>query len=355
MHRPNQARPAFTLIELLVVIMIIAVLIALLLPAVQSAREAARRVQCVNNLKQIGIACHQYHDLNNCLPIGFNYAYDSRQAETDKCGGAFDGQSWLIPILQFIEQKPLYDSINQQTWIWGYENWTSTSNVVAAYTCPSEPQSGQKLPRNAKILKAVGFPVTGPPPLSYSSSYAALCGTTMVSTGSWEKYNCQVPGPILQAHNGAMSWRTISFSTMTDGLSTTMLGGDRAMTFLNQSYGEITSGYWFTAGLFNALATTTQSPNSFSRDLTKMRQPEFISIVTSLSSYHPGGVNVIFCDGSVRFIKSSVQSWPVDPDTLEPKGSTKDSMSVYQNLPPQGVWQSLSTRSGGEVIGAGDY
>src|SRR5215469_12791193 len=133
----NQSRRAFTLIELLVVIAIIAVLIALLLPAVQAAREAARRIQCTNNLKQIGLAVHNYESSNGCLPPGYK----------DCCWG-----TWVMFVLPHLEQGSAYNSYNfvggpnayDVNGLFRYEgavNTTVTANRINAMTCPSSPEN----------------------------------------------------------------------------------------------------------------------------------------------------------------------------------------------------------------------
>src|SRR5271166_430496 len=124
----------FTLIELLVVIAIIAVLIALLLPAVQSAREAARRMQCVNNLKQLGIALHNYHDALSIFPPGYIAASKFIDGETDTA----PGWSWASMILPQLEQASLYSSINVYLPIQAGANVTATQTIVGAYLCPSD-------------------------------------------------------------------------------------------------------------------------------------------------------------------------------------------------------------------------
>ena len=113
----RRARSGFTLIELLVVIAIIAVLIALLLPAVQSAREAARRMQCTNNLKQIGLAIHNYHDVQNRFPSGFIFQAPGMANRADRPNRAA-GFSWHTFILPFVEQANLYNQLNFQLGMW---------------------------------------------------------------------------------------------------------------------------------------------------------------------------------------------------------------------------------------------
>src|SRR5262249_21878868 len=140
-------RRAFTLIELLVVIAIIAVLIALLLPAVQSAREAARRTQCVNNLKQIGLAVHNYHQANNTFPLGASlntYSLSPLLNRAKNSWGAFGG------LLPFLEAQAIYNAANFN---WGVEegvnsicfwtNLTAADAQISHFLCPSDPNAGQ--------------------------------------------------------------------------------------------------------------------------------------------------------------------------------------------------------------------
>ena len=129
------ARPAgFTLIELLVVIAIIGVLVALLLPAVQMAREAARRTQCTNNLKQIGIALHGYHDVHNTFPSGGWIAVSGQPATQNMNTG------WSASVLPWLEQRPLFDSLNLSVVYDNPANSTATYTVLQVYLCPSEPR-----------------------------------------------------------------------------------------------------------------------------------------------------------------------------------------------------------------------
>src|SRR4051812_49279401 len=122
---------AFTLIELLVVISIIAVLIGLLLPAVQQAREAARRISCTNNLKQLGLAFHGYHDANGKLPMGYTFTP----------GYLRGGFGWGAMILPGVEQKPLFDSANFSLPLWNATNTTTAAIAVSFYLCPSDETS----------------------------------------------------------------------------------------------------------------------------------------------------------------------------------------------------------------------
>ena len=131
----NRKSAGFTFVELLVVITIIGILIALLLPAVQAAREAARRMQCTNNLKQIGLALHGYHATHEQLPYGSSYPV------------TFNG-TWAAFILPYLEQQGLFDSFNFNKPIYDAANQQAVTTVVAAYICPTDPQSQQPILSN---------------------------------------------------------------------------------------------------------------------------------------------------------------------------------------------------------------
>ena len=160
----RRIRGGFTLIELLVVIAIIAVLIALLLPAVQAAREAARRVQCVNNLKQMGLALHNYHDAVSIMPPGYIAASRFIDGETDTA----PGWSWAAAILPQLDQAPLYASINVWLPVQSPTNTTAVTTLLNAYLCPSDLLPGGTFP----IGDGLGGVVATVAP----SSYAACTG-----------------------------------------------------------------------------------------------------------------------------------------------------------------------------------
>ncbi len=139
--RSRTARPGFTLIELLVVIAIIAVLIALLLPAVQAAREAARRAQCVNNLKQIGLALHNYHDAISTFPSGYiDYQNNSIYTPDLDMG---PGWGWAALALPFLEQQPLYNAINFNLGIRSASNSTAVLTPLTVFQCPTDGYNPQ--------------------------------------------------------------------------------------------------------------------------------------------------------------------------------------------------------------------
>lgn len=352
----SRNRPAFTMIELLAVIMIIAVLIALLLPAQAASREAARRAQCINNLKQIGLACHSYHDQYGALPTGFSVTFDSRYAGLNKCGGG-DNQSWMVRILPFLEETNRYNALNHQTWISSAENFTSISGVVGHYACPSEPRSKRTWRIDSTDLKSLGFPVGRRTPYVMPSSYAAIAGTTTLRIKYNMDDNCNIPRPILEALNGVMSWEPIRFQDITDGLSSTLLAGDRATTQWPESKTRLVKGEWYLAGFRHSLATTMLPPNFFqNQKIANKNQPVSEHYASSLNSFHTMMVNALLCDGSVRVVRSNIQSRPVNTSRLLPEGSKIDAETgIYRNLPKAGVWQALSTRSGGEVIIEDDY
>ena len=139
-------RAGFTLIELLVVIAIIAVLIALLLPAVQSAREAARRIQCTNNLKQIALAASNYHDVNGCFPGG-SYSPLVKPATWHFA----QNFSCFVRMLPFTEQSPMYNAVNFNNNYGSYTNVTIAGVRLAMLTCPSDTANEPTLLRNAKL------------------------------------------------------------------------------------------------------------------------------------------------------------------------------------------------------------
>ncbi len=276
MPKPSApSRPAFTLIELLVVIAILAILIALLVPAVQKVREAAARAQCLNNLKQIGLACHAYHDARHGLPPGY--------AATAAYPATTPGWGWAAYVLPYLEQQGLVQQINFTQPV---ETQAAIQTVLGVYLCPSDiPPAGPFAVTDATLATVC---------MAAPSSYAATCG---------DDYS-DVADP---TGNGIFYRNSRTRLTdITDGTSNTTMIGERAWS---QSKG-IWAGAPNNAVLRPGQMNNWQTASSPAPCLV-LAHNNWVNITTDadgglddFSSNHPGGANLLFADGSVRFIRN---------------------------------------------------
>jgi prepilin-type N-terminal cleavage/methylation domain-containing protein/prepilin-type processing-associated H-X9-DG protein len=309
----------FTLVELLVVITIIGILIALLLPAVQAAREAARRSQCLNNLKQLGLALHNHHDIKQKFPPG-------TPPDTDpwKASGTADanyGSNWKIQILPFIEQTGLYNKWQ----FYGGSGYYNAQNLallynymISVYRCPSTvfPDFSTRAHHGMYTsYTAVAGSVTDISPAAYTVS----------------------PSNIVSDH-GILGYKSqVKMAEITDGTSNTILVGEQS-NHLRDANNDIILGSSYGSGP-NVIPITAQGPDNWAIGCPVSGTYEYYNITTvrysinqigfaanpsgggynpgggvcdnvcnniPLSSLHPGGCNLLFADGSVRFWSNSV-------------------------------------------------
>jgi prepilin-type N-terminal cleavage/methylation domain-containing protein/prepilin-type processing-associated H-X9-DG protein len=374
----------FTLIELLVVIAIIAVLIALLLPAVQAAREAARRAQCTNNLKQLGLSVHNYHQQMNCLP-----ATNMFLGPTNGLGWGWNA-SWAVFMLPNLEQSPLYNaynfSVNADANAAGLANTSVTYTAVVSFSCPSDNQKVRPLnpyaPTNyvanhggpgtirmwsgtiVEFLTAPTQAIQGAAPGSYwwgADSNLGFFGFESVTDGTsntalfsekllgWPNGNqggslnvsspegrrgiytpSNMPGSFNQGTTGnpsglALAAQGVQVCKSLNAASSGLASGNSWLSGFSWAIGY--EWHWVVQGYSHY-----NTPNGFiCLNMTTDPQPGVwgggVGAVTP-SSNHPGGVNVCFTDGSVKFVKDSVS--------------------------PQ-TWWAIGSRNGAEVVSADSY
>jgi prepilin-type N-terminal cleavage/methylation domain-containing protein/prepilin-type processing-associated H-X9-DG protein len=353
----TRTRRGFTLIELLVVIAIIAVLIALLLPAVQAAREAARRAQCVNNLKQFGIAVHNYHDVTGSLPPG--------QLE----GNDWADYSAHVFLLPYLEQGALYNTINfTNVYIIGINQgayWLSTWNSTAwqtkisGFLCPSDID---------RLTNIQGH-----------NNYVACSGSSPASCSEVDPFNGPFIGPdsgkCFNCANTYTAGRVFSLRDITDGTSNTACFSEKVKGLtvntnrdllkpissvfdlaLGSMNKNMPNDYYSACRSLNPVVAPLETGQGFTTDPNGVGcvwnsgyppQTRFTTIMTpntwscdygnggasirgahTASSRHPGGVNALFCDSSVKFLKDSI-----GPQT----------------------WWAIGTKANGEVVSSDSY
>jgi prepilin-type N-terminal cleavage/methylation domain-containing protein/prepilin-type processing-associated H-X9-DG protein len=345
MRSSRAERRGFTLIELLVVIAIIGVLIALLLPAVQAAREAARRAQCTNNLKQLALAVNNYESTYGVMPPGH-----LPQRWYGRGGGAwYTGVNSFAFMLHFVEAGTLFEAYNFSLSMRNGENVTAAATNLNTLWCPSDPAAATLRTLDPWYdVQPVGF-------TQAARSYCANRGTFWMTDF---RYDSQHPcyNNITATATGVIyeASRT-RFSEVTDGLSNTFMFSEQAHGKLSQER-QTWNHWWHSGWMEDAFFDTTAPINAY----PKRTSNEWHS-VTAASSFHPGGANFAMCDGSVKFLKESIASWRLGSDGLPigyafvPCTTTPDYGGYVQGQAVPQVFQALSTRNGGEVISADAY
>jgi prepilin-type N-terminal cleavage/methylation domain-containing protein/prepilin-type processing-associated H-X9-DG protein len=375
-------RSGFTLVELLVVIAIIGVLVALLLPAVQAAREAARRSQCSNNLKQFGLAMHNYHDTFNVFPprrggtTNVNGMCDS-SVDLARLGCNYDRKSAFIFLLPFYEQRALSDMINSE--------WTNPANgITFPAGGPAAWYSAANYPPWASQFKIVVCPsdkLIPPTPTQHGrNSYSFSLGDTVGGTVA--------VGGLRVDHNSATTFvrgiyrgsqRCVGFNHITDGSSNTIAMSERVwgnnlgqtvatghdirtaqarevtsiMTDPGSCYAQATGkqyigvsikarqgALWSDGQAERVGFTTILPPNAPSCTNDSNNNADSTGGIYSPGSYHPNGVMGMFADGSVRFITDNINTGNLSLP------------QVSQGPSPYGVWGAMGSMDGGEALQA---
>jgi prepilin-type processing-associated H-X9-DG protein len=337
-------RAGWTLIEVLTVVSITGLLVALLLPAVQAAREAARRARCTSNLRQIALASQSYHDAFGALPMGTPMArypiwdYD-------------EGHGIFVAMLPQLDQQPIFDAVNFETSIHTLSNWTIRTLAPSVLWCPSDPL----ISRTVTIEGPGSHDVPSGQDVVTYASYAGCAGTWYLHPMSYtEPAIARIP-TLGSRCNGAFFLRSaVRFASFRDGLSNTLLLGEHDQTILGRPTED--EWHWWYNGYFYATLFDTFYPiNPRSKLATNPATRTYPNAYTAAaSSQHPGGANFAFADGSVRFLRDTIDSWPFDPGTGRPLGVVGDFDVPYTllNGTRLGVYQSLSTRNGGEIVAA---
>jgi prepilin-type processing-associated H-X9-DG protein len=369
-------------------------LIALLLPAVQSAREAARRAQCVNNLKQLALAAANYESSRACFPMGFNYQYYPGYGGgviAYGSGSYADGYGPFVHLAQYFEQVNLFNAINFATGPYVASNVTGFGTDLSLLWCPSDPSissltsnTGNGFDGSTIRLQytdyggCVGaiayFPSPGDPYQTLLSSSQGMI--YMIGMPNW------LPGSL-----GGVAPATIA--SVTDGTSNTILFGEHAHNWNGpvSVNGDIHGwGWWVSGDYGDTLYSTFLPPNFFKGNaadynpVTGSGKPRFCGkaisggesddMLISFGSNHPGGANFAFVDGSVHFIKDTVSSWSVyGTANLFGGGCGPAYNGACGNCTPgngnffpantlgvpRGVFQALGTRNGGEIISSDQY
>jgi prepilin-type N-terminal cleavage/methylation domain-containing protein/prepilin-type processing-associated H-X9-DG protein len=309
----TRPKRAFTLIELLVVIAIIGALVALLLPAVQSAREAARRAQCSNNLKQIGLAMHSYHATHDVFPPGYITLTQTPSPDSPEIG---PGWGWGTMLLNNLEQPGVYSTVNFSLSVTDPACQTARSVSLSVFVCPSSTgRNGPVVLRDAGGMTLV----TDLSPGQY-----------VASAGQWEIEE-------FPAQNNGVFYRNSrnGLRDILDGSSMTLMAGERSRNVADATWVGVvafarvcTNPNWRVQDCETAsvltLAHTGPSPNQRWVDVPNYKAAG----ADDYWSLHPGGCNFLFCDGSIRFVK----------ETVDPR-----------------VFSFLSTRAGGELISADQF
>jgi prepilin-type N-terminal cleavage/methylation domain-containing protein/prepilin-type processing-associated H-X9-DG protein len=314
----------FTLIELLVVISIIGVLIGLLLPAVQAAREAARRTQCTNNLKQIGVALHNYMDAHGVFPPGYVSTVNptitnpcNQDAENANSIDLGSGWAWGSMILPQLEQGPLFNSINFSLSVAYPDNNTSSTTLVSAYLCSSDG--------GPDLVPVYADPPDPANPGSYSASsvldrvargnYVGMWGVGEVCAGS-NPQNAFNVGSIGSGVGIFQRNSRTRIADITDGTSQTIAVGERSHNLSYVTWTARTPNGWLGVTSFSEGGTDRFNPSP-EETWTQVMGPAGLedgnrtindpeAHVEDYWSRHPGGANFLFADGSVHFLKNGI-------------------------------------------------
>ncbi len=331
-------RPAFTLVELLVVIAIIGILVALLLPAVQAAREAARRMSCSNNLKQLGVALHNYHDTYKALPMAYF-------VHINPTNNNVNIQSWGVAVLPFLEQGALYDRYNtsvpacNEMGAAGQANVQLIQTLLEVFICPSAPAGSGRIYDGSLPAGANGLPL---PALTWRAAPSDYCITTGVrgvfadvayanNQGGDRHGAIQEHITVVGAYQG--SNRSSTLAAITDGTSNTFLLGERTgggqiyskrqpwqspaaaqLAALNGGgWGDALNGeHWLAGALHSGLPSSPQE-GPCGINCTNLRSYGF-------HSFHPGGCHFLMADASVQFLTESAPALAIAGRITRQKG-----------------------------------